>query len=105
MQKPQVHIRWNDPNYAAPAEANAAAVKEAHIESICAPLHLGKNLAIVVRQPRRVRLSPPFGLPSKSCCWDRLEIRILGAELVFQALLEKCLGDKSSHVELMWGKS
>ena len=48
MQNPQVHIHWDDPDHAAPAEADAAAVTEAHVESICAPLNLGKNLAVVI---------------------------------------------------------
>lgn len=78
------NLRREEPDDAAPAKPDAAAVAEGVVEPVCSALDLSQDLCIVLRDARRERLLPLLelllaGPPVESGRGYLLKVRILPA--------------------------
>ena len=76
-----IDVRWDQANDTAPTEANAATVEEGKIKAVRAPLDLGQDLGVMVRDSRWQRLLALLDLsrwsPVQSGRGHTLEVWIL----------------------------
>lgn len=79
-------LRRDETDDAAPAKANSQEIEQRHVKTICASLHLGQDLAIVIRdawwQGLLALLEFARRSPVEPGCRDLLKVWILEKQFV-----------------------